>query len=480
VITGQVVETFDQQFHDLYLTSRGVSLSKVSMADEPIPDPVQYTAPAPLPASIARKLINPKYALVTAGNHASPTSSGQNSSNKNSQNPLGLRMPKERIKECVVEPPLHPGLAHLEKAYLIPYLPTWPEPDPPSDVIGFINIRDDKRAYQVHLQRSERFETSQAIRFSSPFTPAAQRDKQAPEKIHTDAKPSESTDRDRGQESGAQPVLAATPSPPEPEPADEMDSTVPPEQIDVPRDLSPPKESRLKDTHGSPPSPPPQGTSEPTAEEEALPADTPPPVAVVVMAPPVPKPRTLQLVIEPASPLTKSGQPQISLVRKIHIPHIGAPEASEGSASSPRGRLASRRDTEDKDSGDGSQDSTKVMCDRDRDRDPATRDNPSSSTASDEEFYECGPSETGEGLTNGGGGATTGSGSGQGGRHGDGLNVMARFSQSMLDLRPPSQPEEGSASLIHESQQLRRQMHQSPHRHIGQVGGLGAFSTAML
>ncbi|KAG7247272.1 hypothetical protein CRUP_006407, partial [Coryphaenoides rupestris] len=358
VITGQVVETFDQQFRDLYLTSRGISLSKVSMADEPIPDPIQHAAPAPMPASIARKLINPKYALVTTGNHASPTSSGQNSSNKNSasQNPLGLKMLKGRIKQCVEEPPLHPGLAHLEKAYLIPYLPTWPEPDPPSDVIGFINIRDDKRTHQVHLQRSERFETSQAIRFSTPFTPAPQPDKQAPEKIHTDAKPSESTDRDRGQESGAQPVLTATPSPPEP---DEMDSTGPPEQIDVPRDLSPPKVSRLKDTCGSLPSPPPQGTSEPTPEEEALPAaTTPPPVAAVVMAPPVPKPRTLQLVIEPASPLTKSGQPQISLVRKIHIPQMNVPEASEESASGPRGRLASRRDTEDKDSGDGSQDST--------------------------------------------------------------------------------------------------------------------------
>ncbi|XP_056138832.1 protein FAM83G-like [Lampris incognitus] len=172
VVTGQAVETFDLQFRDLYLTSRGVSLTKVSMADEPTPEPLPQAAPAPVPASVARKLINPKYALVASGNHASPASSDQNSSNKNSasQNPTGLKLVKGRVKVPVEAQALHPGLANLEIAYLIPYLPTCPELDPPSDVIGFINIRDDKRSTQVHLQRSERFEVSQAIRFSSPFT----------------------------------------------------------------------------------------------------------------------------------------------------------------------------------------------------------------------------------------------------------------------------------------------------------------------
>ncbi|KAK0140827.1 Protein FAM83G [Merluccius polli] len=458
VITGQVVETFDQQFRDLYLTSRGVSLSKVSMADEPIPDTILYSAPAPIPASVARKLINPKYALVTSGNHASPTSSGQNSSNRNSasQNPLGLIMLK-RIREPLEEPPLHPGLAHLEKAYLIPYLPTWPEPDPPSDVIGFINIRDEKRAHQVHLQRSELFQTSQAIRFSSPFTPTPQPDKQTPAKAQTDARPSESRDRDvppaPPTDLSAQPVVEPTHTAPKPQPTDETDSSAPPERADAPgekhapRDRSPPKKSEIKDTRGSPAT----KTSKPTPEAPT--AAAPPPAA-----PPIPKPRTLQLVIEPGSPTTHSGQPQISLVRKIHIPDMDVREAAEDAKPGPRARAVSHR--EDKDSGDGSQDSTKVICDDDA----ATPDNTSSvSTASEEEFYECNTPEPADPLTNG---ATTGSG--HGGHHGDGLNVMARFSQSMLDLRAPSQPED-SRSLIHQSQQLRRQIHQSPHRHIGQL-----------
>lgn len=131
MITGQTVETFDLQFRELYLQSRGVSLNKIPIADEPIPEPLPQTAPAPISASVARKLINPKYALVATGTHTSPTSSDQNSSNKNSNspNPTGLKIMKSRLKEVYEEPPLHPGLANLEKAYLIPYLPTWPEPD---------------------------------------------------------------------------------------------------------------------------------------------------------------------------------------------------------------------------------------------------------------------------------------------------------------------------------------------------------------
>uniref|UniRef100_A0AAZ3RXN9 Scaffolding anchor of CK1 domain-containing protein n=1 Tax=Oncorhynchus tshawytscha TaxID=74940 RepID=A0AAZ3RXN9_ONCTS len=142
VLSGQAVETFDKQFRDLYMTSRG----------EPIPDLTPIATPAPVSAAVARKLINPKYALVTSqakANNASPASSANDSSNKNSttQNPLGRVLKPAR--EPVEAPPLHPGLANLEKAYLIPYLPTWPEPDPPRDVIGFINVRDASRPQQV-------------------------------------------------------------------------------------------------------------------------------------------------------------------------------------------------------------------------------------------------------------------------------------------------------------------------------------------
>ncbi|XP_056143607.1 LOW QUALITY PROTEIN: mucin-4-like [Lampris incognitus] len=179
VVTGQAVETFDRVFRDLYATSSAVNLQRIATEPEPEPEPLPQPAPLALPsAAVARKLYNPKYALLAIGTKSpSPTSSSGHNSPKdsNSQNPplpQSNRRRRRVNKEATVEeaPPLHPGLLNLERAYLIPYLPTWPEPDPPSDVIGFINVRDASRPTQVHLQRSERFETSQAIRFSSPIS----------------------------------------------------------------------------------------------------------------------------------------------------------------------------------------------------------------------------------------------------------------------------------------------------------------------
>ncbi|KAI3352492.1 hypothetical protein L3Q82_005439 [Scortum barcoo] len=382
VISGQAVETLDLQFRELYFMSRSVSLNKVPMVDEPIPDPLPQAAPAPVSASIARKLINPKYALVATGTHTSPTSSDQNSSNKNSnsQNPTGLKIMKGRLRGVIEEPTIHPGLANLEKAYLIPYLPTWPEPDPPSDVIGFINIRDEKRANQVHLQRSERFEVSQAIRFSSPLALPEQS-----EKATSDANAAGKAENPSG------------------------------------------------DTN--------TGASAPPSDNAKQTPETPP-----AAAPPIPKRRTLQLIIDPASS-EHPGQPQITLMKMDNKLTPG------------RGRITSKDDGRDSGSnGDGSQDSTKVICDR------AATDGPSStSTASEEEFYDCSQPEPRDPLTNG-----VTAGSGRGHRQGDGVNMMARLSQSMLDLREPNQPED-SAALIRQSQQLRRQGHPSPHRHIGQL-----------
>ncbi|KAG7505268.1 hypothetical protein JOB18_027524 [Solea senegalensis] len=173
VVTGQAVDGFDQLFRFLYLTSSSVDLRQVTTEPEPEPEP------APLPAAVAppsaadvRKLYNPKYALVAAGNLISSTAKNSTKEPKDDKNAdvldgKKMRRSKDTIQEA---PPLHPGLINLEKACLISYLPTWPEPDPPSDVIGFINIRDASKPNQVHLQRSEMFETSQAIRFSSPFS----------------------------------------------------------------------------------------------------------------------------------------------------------------------------------------------------------------------------------------------------------------------------------------------------------------------
>ncbi|XP_017283651.1 uncharacterized protein LOC108242989 [Kryptolebias marmoratus] len=169
VITGQAVDAFDQLFRFLYMTSTAVDLRKVVTEPEPQPDSRPHVASVIAPsAAVARKLHNPKYALVALTN-SNPTTSFGNGSPKE---PEASEKPKKKEPRRMSEDslPLHPGLTNLEKANLIPYLPTWPEPDPPSDVIGFINIRDSNKATQVHLQRSERFETSQAIKFSSPLS----------------------------------------------------------------------------------------------------------------------------------------------------------------------------------------------------------------------------------------------------------------------------------------------------------------------
>ncbi|XP_029362830.1 protein FAM83G [Echeneis naucrates] len=440
VITGQAVETFDLQFRDLYLLSRGVSLSKVPMVDEPIPDPLPHAAPTPLSATVARKLINPKYALVATGTHTSPTSSDKNSSNKNSnlQNPNGLKIMKGRLKEVIEEPPIHPGLANLEKAYLIPYLPTWPEPDPPSDVIGFINIRDEKRANQVHLQRSERFEVSQAIRFSSPLMPPAKTEESAENKQPEASAPVSPTKKQVKEKKHTAHNKDQT---------DTTDSRLAPQQPSTPptQDAHTPKAY----TPQSPISvtPVPQPTDNPKETPEAT-------------APPVPKRRTLHLIIDP-TPSEGPGQPQVTLVKvdPLHnLDNSSSCEKPDQEATPGRGRLTSKNDGGDSGSNEvGSQDSTKVICDQGANDEPS-----SASTASEEEFYDS-HQEPSSMLTNG---VTTGSGRGH--RHGDGVNMMARLSQSMLDLRQSSQSED-SAALIRQSQQLRRQANPSPHRQIGQL-----------
>ncbi|TKS91759.1 Protein FAM83G [Collichthys lucidus] len=177
VVTGQAVDAFDRLFRTLYATSSSVELRQVATEPEPEPDPIRpVAAVAPPSAALARKLYNPKYALAL-GNPSPAPSADQNSSEKtqseeNTEVPGSKKKRRKRASKDKTQeaPPIHPGLLNLEKACLMSYLPTWPEPDPSSDVIGFINIRDSSKPTPVHLQRSEMFGTSQAIRFSSPFS----------------------------------------------------------------------------------------------------------------------------------------------------------------------------------------------------------------------------------------------------------------------------------------------------------------------
>ncbi|XP_034566392.1 mucin-17-like [Notolabrus celidotus] len=174
VVTGQAVDAFDRLFRTLYSYSTSVDLRKVATEPEPEPEPIKKPVPvAPPSAAIARKLYNPKYSLVALGNPATSPSADKTPQEtpEESLSPEDKRRRRKQSKEALQEgPPLHPGLVDLEKVCLFAYLPTWPEPDPSKDVIGFINIRDAKKPHQAHLQRSEMFETSQAIKFSSPFS----------------------------------------------------------------------------------------------------------------------------------------------------------------------------------------------------------------------------------------------------------------------------------------------------------------------
>ncbi|XP_052405810.1 uncharacterized protein LOC127951804 [Carassius gibelio] len=169
VLTGQAVDTFDSLFQDMYVMSNGVCLSKINLSSEPEPDFLPQVVPTLLPsATTALKLINPKYTLVsncafTSNGPASDQTSAKNSTSRNQPEVI------KRIKDTPAVPPVHPGLLNLEKANMINYVPTWPDPDPLSDVIGFINIRDSNKPLQAHLMRSELFEVSQAIRFKDPL-----------------------------------------------------------------------------------------------------------------------------------------------------------------------------------------------------------------------------------------------------------------------------------------------------------------------
>ncbi|XP_036134227.1 protein FAM83G [Molossus molossus] len=147
VLSGQVVETFDRQFQELYLMSQGVSLKGIPMEKEPEPEPIVLPSVVPLVPSgtVAKKLVNPKYALVKA--KSAEEIAKVSSEKQEVKKPAGLRGPV--LAEQPGDPPepplpIHPGLLNLERANMFEYLPTWvePDPEPGSDILGYINIID--------------------------------------------------------------------------------------------------------------------------------------------------------------------------------------------------------------------------------------------------------------------------------------------------------------------------------------------------
>ncbi|XP_069726069.1 protein FAM83G [Phaenicophaeus curvirostris] len=154
VLSGQVVEAFDKQFQELYLMSKGVSLKSISMGEEPEPEPVTLPSIVPVtPANaVVKKLINPKYALVKAksADQISKTSSENQDKTQKTDNKVKA-LPEGQAGDrhgdmADVSLLIHPGLLNLEKANMFDYLPTWvePDPEPGSEVLGYINIIDPK------------------------------------------------------------------------------------------------------------------------------------------------------------------------------------------------------------------------------------------------------------------------------------------------------------------------------------------------
>ncbi|XP_060642765.2 protein FAM83G isoform X1 [Anolis sagrei] len=156
VLSGQVVEAFDKQFQELYLVSRGVSLKSIPMEEEPEPEPLVLPSVAPVNpnnSAMVKKMFNPKYALVKAKSVERIESNGKAQSDKNlpERPPKGKVIPEGRVSErpsdpVEMAPPIHPGLLNLEKANMFDYLPTWvePDPEPGSEILGYINIIDPK------------------------------------------------------------------------------------------------------------------------------------------------------------------------------------------------------------------------------------------------------------------------------------------------------------------------------------------------
>ncbi|XP_078521299.1 protein FAM83G [Lissotriton helveticus] len=170
VLTGQVVETFDKQFQELYLMSKSVSLKSVSIDPEPEPEPILQ--PPPMPTNVAKKIVNPKYALVSGKGSVdlgTGSSGNQSGSKEGTNDPGSNKKLKGKAKNPppeVKEPYVHPALQNMEKVNMFDYLPTWvePEPEPGSEVLGYINIIDPniKNAQLSQMNRIKICDTSQA------------------------------------------------------------------------------------------------------------------------------------------------------------------------------------------------------------------------------------------------------------------------------------------------------------------------------
>ncbi|XP_072273556.1 protein FAM83G-like [Pyxicephalus adspersus] len=166
VLSGQVVESFDRQFQELYLFSKGVSLKSIQMDNEPEPEPIiqPVSMPTGPPEAIAKKMINPKYALV---NVKSASEAGKDTKKESEAVKKITPKPRAAAQEHPMgELHIHPALQDMERANMFDYLPTWvePDPEPGSEILGYINIIDPniRNAQPSQMNRIKICDTVQA------------------------------------------------------------------------------------------------------------------------------------------------------------------------------------------------------------------------------------------------------------------------------------------------------------------------------
>lgn len=131
MLSGQAVEIFDNQFRELLHFSKPVNLQQLNLApEEEPPELVQpvVTITAEQTAAIAKKLINPKYALVKANNMGSLSSEKKADSNGADKKELGAPAKAQRAAE--EGPYIHPALVNMPKVNMFHYLPTYVELPP--------------------------------------------------------------------------------------------------------------------------------------------------------------------------------------------------------------------------------------------------------------------------------------------------------------------------------------------------------------
>ncbi|XP_051877049.1 protein FAM83G-like isoform X2 [Pristis pectinata] len=131
VLSGQAVETFDKQFRELLHFSKPVNLRQLNLApEEEPPEPVQQavTLTAEQTAAIAKKLINPKYALVRANIAGSLSSEKKVNSNGTGKKQSDVPAKGQKTAEAIDEEQrVHPALANMPKVNMFLYLPTYVE-----------------------------------------------------------------------------------------------------------------------------------------------------------------------------------------------------------------------------------------------------------------------------------------------------------------------------------------------------------------